>query len=67
MNIATIRQGTGRYLFSVPESIEIKEGDNVKCDTKRGITDGVAYADSVKTDEKTAPCEAATTHRAKEI
>ena len=51
MNIAIIRQGTGRYLFSVPESIEIKEGDNVKCDTKRGITDGVAYADSLKTDE----------------
>ena len=50
-NIAIIRQGTGRYLFSVPENVTLKEGDRVKCSTKSGITDGVAFADSVWVDE----------------
>ena len=50
-NIAIIQQGTGRFLFSVPENVTLREGDRVKCDTKRGITDGVAFADSVWVDE----------------
>ena len=50
-NIAIIRQGTWRYLFSVPENVTLKEGDIVKCSTKRGITDGVAFADSAWVDE----------------
>ena len=50
-NIAIIRQGTGRYLFSVPENVTLKEGDRVKCSTKRGITDGIAFADSAWVDE----------------
>jgi len=50
-NIAIIQQGTGRYLFSVPENVTLKEGDRVKCDTKRGITDGIAFADSAWVDE----------------
>ena len=50
-NIAIIRQGTGRYLFSVPENVTLREGDRVKCDTKRGITDGIAFADSAWVDE----------------
>ena len=50
-NIAIIKQGTGRFLFSVPENVTLKEGDRVKCDTKRGITDGIAFADSAWVDE----------------
>lgn len=50
-NIAIIQQGTGRFLFSVPENVTLREGDRVKCDTKRGITDGIAFADSVWVDE----------------
>ena len=50
-NIAIIQQGTGRYLFSVPENVTLREGDRVKCDTKRGITDGIAFADSAWVDE----------------
>ena len=50
-NIAIIKQGTGRYLFSVPENVTLKEGDRVKCDTKRGIADGIAFADSAWVDE----------------
>ena len=50
-NIAIIRQGTGRYLFSLPDNVTLKEGDRVKCSTKRGITDGVAFADSAWDDE----------------
>ncbi|MGL6000136.1 MAG: hypothetical protein ACRC1I_27130, partial [Pseudomonas proteolytica] len=50
-NIAIIKQGTGRFLFSVPENVALKEGDRVKCSTKRGITDGIAFADSAWVDE----------------
>ena len=50
-NIAIIQQGTGRYLFSVPENVTLREGDRVKCSTKRGITDGIAFADSAWVDE----------------
>lgn len=50
-NIAIIQQGTGRYLFSLPENVTLKEGDRVKCSTKRGITDGIAFADSAWVDE----------------
>ena len=50
-NIAIIKQGTGRYLFSVPENVTLREGDRVKCDTRRGITDGIAFADSAWVDE----------------
>ena len=50
-NIAIIRQGTGRYLFSLPDNVTLKEGDRVKCSTKRGITDGIAFADSAWVDE----------------
>ena len=50
-NIAIIQQGTGRYLFSVPENVTLREGDRVKCSTKSGITDGVAFADSAWVDE----------------
>ena len=51
MNIAIIEQGFGKYLFEAPESISLKEGEKVKCDTKRGVTDGTVWADSVTTDE----------------
>ena len=54
MNIAIINQGGNRYLFEVPESISLKEGEKVKCDTKRGVTDGIVWADSITTDEPTA-------------
>ena len=50
-NIAIIKQGTGRYLFSLPDNVTLKEGDRVKCSTKRGITDGIAFADSAWVDE----------------
>ena len=50
-NIAIIKQGTGRFLFSVPENVTLLEGDMVKCSTKRGITDGIAFADSAWVDE----------------
>ena len=50
-NIAINRQGTGRYLFSLPDNVTLKEGDRVKCDTKRGITDGITFADSAWVDE----------------
>ena len=50
-NIAIIKQGTGRYLFSIPDNVSLKEGDRVKCDTRRGITDGIAFADSAWVDE----------------
>ena len=50
-NIAIIRQGTGRYLFSLPDNVTLKEGDRVKCDTKHGLADGVAFADSAWVDE----------------
>ena len=50
-NIAIIKQGTGRFLFSVPDNVTLREGDRVKCDTRRGITDGIAFADSAWVDE----------------
>lgn len=50
-NIVIIKQGTGRYLFSLPDNVTLKEGDRVKCSTKRGITDGIAFADSAWVDE----------------
>ena len=50
-NIAIIRQGTGRYLFSLPDNVTLKEGDRVKCSTRRGVTDGIAFADSAWVDE----------------
>ena len=50
-NIAIVSQGTGKYLFSLPDNVTLKEGDRVKCSTKRGITDGVAFADSAWVDE----------------
>lgn len=50
-NIAIIQQGTGRYLFSLPENVTLREGDRVKCSTKRGITDGIAFTDSAWVDE----------------
>ena len=54
MNIAVIKQSGGKYLFEVPESITLKEGEKVKCDTRRGITDGVVWADSITADEPAA-------------
>lgn len=54
MNIAIIKQGTGRYLFEVPEGIVLKQGDTVKCDTVRGITDGTVWADSLNVEEPAA-------------
>jgi hypothetical protein len=54
MNIAIINQSGGKYLFEVPESITLKEGEKVKCDTRRGVTEGVCYADSVIVDEPIA-------------
>ena len=54
MNIAIINQNGGKYLFEVPESISLKEGEKVKCDTKRGVTDGTVWADSITTDEPAA-------------
>ena len=54
MNIAIINQGGSKYLFEVPESITLKEGEKVKCDTRRGVKDGVVWADSITTDEPTA-------------
>ena len=53
-NIAIIKQSGGKYLFEVPESIALKEGEKVKCDTRRGVTEGVCYADSVIVDEPIA-------------
>ena len=50
-NIAIIKQGTGRYLFSLPDNVTLKQGDRVKCSTKRGITDGIAFSDSAWVDE----------------
>ena len=50
-NIVIVSQGTGKYLFSVPDNVTLKQGDRVKCDTKRGITDGIAFADSAWVDE----------------
>ena len=50
-NIVIVSQGSGKYLFSVPENVTLREGDRVKCDTKRGITDGIAFADSAWVDE----------------
>lgn len=46
-NIVLISQGGGRYLFSVPDNVTLKEGEKVKCDTRRGITDGTVAADSI--------------------
>jgi hypothetical protein len=54
MNIAIINQSGGKYLFEVPESITLKEGEKVKCDTKHGVTDGTVWADSITADEPTA-------------
>ena len=45
-NIVIVNQSGSKYLFSVPESIQLKEGDKVKCDTARGVTDGVCFTDS---------------------
>ena len=54
MNIAIIKLGTGRYLFEVPEGIVLKQGETVKCDTVRGITDGTVWADSLNVEEPAA-------------
>lgn len=54
MNIAIIIQGTGRYLFEVPKGIVLKQGETVKCDTVRGITDGTVFADSLNVEEPAA-------------
>ena len=50
-NIVIVSQGSGKYLFSVPDNVTLKQGDRVKCSTKRGITDGVAFANSAWVDE----------------
>lgn len=50
-NVAIIQQDGGKYLFEVPEHETLKTGDRVMCDTKRGNTEGIAYADSVWADE----------------
>ena len=50
-NIVIVSLGTGKYLFSLPDSVTLREGDRVKCSTKRGITDGVAFSDSAWVDE----------------
>lgn len=54
MNIAIINQNNSKYLFEVPESITLKEGEKVKCDTRRGVTDGTVWADSIIADEPAA-------------
>lgn len=54
MNIAIIKQSGGKYLFEVPDSITLKEGEKVKCDTRRGVTDGIVWADSITVDEPAA-------------
>lgn len=54
MNIAIINQNNSKYLFEVPESITLKEGEKVKCDTRRGVTDGIVWADSITADEPAA-------------
>lgn len=46
-NIVIVQQGCGRYLFSAPEGISLKEGEQVKCQTRRGITGGTVSADSI--------------------
>ena len=50
-NIVIVSQGNGKYLFSLPDNVALKEGDRVKCDTGRGITYGIAFADSAWVDE----------------
>ena len=54
-NIVLVNQSGSKYLFSVPESIQLKEGDKVKCDTRRGITDGVCFTDSVTINASALP------------
>lgn len=52
MNVVIVMQGVGRYLFACPEGVNLKEGDRVLCDTKKGETEGVCFTDSFKVDQK---------------
>ena len=45
-NIVIVNQSGSKYLFSVPENVTLKEGDKVKCDTRKGVTDGICFTDS---------------------
>lgn len=54
MNIVIVNQGGGKYLFEVPAGVKLSKGDEVKCDTRQGITNGVVWADSIETDEAAA-------------
>jgi hypothetical protein len=54
MNIVIVNQGGGKYLFEVPANVKLVKGDTVKCDTRRGVTDGVCYADSIDVSEDVA-------------
>lgn len=52
MNVVIVKQGCGRYLFACPEDVNLKEGEKVLCDTKKGETDGVCFTDSFKVNQK---------------
>ena len=54
MNTVIVNQGGGKYLFEVPANVKLVKGDAVKCDTHRGVTDGVCYADSIDVSEDVA-------------
>ena len=53
-NIVIVNQGGMRYLFAAPLDVKLKKGDKVKCDTRRGVTDGTVWADSLFVDDETA-------------
>ena len=52
MNVVVVKQGCGRFLFACPEDVNLKEGDRVLCDTKKGETEGVCFTDSFKVNQK---------------
>lgn len=52
MNVVIVKQGAGKYLFACPEGVNLKEGDRVLCDTKKGEAEGVCFTESFKVNQK---------------
>lgn len=52
MNVVIVVQGARRYLFTCAEGVNLKEGDRVLCDTKKGEAEGVCFTDSFKVNQK---------------
>lgn len=57
MKVVAVKQESGKYLFTVPESVELKAGDMVAVKTVRGMQFGVCVCDSFVADDGEKICK----------